>query len=115
MGSTTKQAQGAAGSLFRLAKTRMAPENFSKVASAVPDMDQLLAAAPALDAKGPAPERSARQWARRASGTWPVSHNRSGSSGLKGDAVKKAVPVLTNYVGKTSGGDLGKLLGESLR
>ena len=51
LGSTTKQAQGAAGSLFRLAKTRMTPENFSKVASAVPAMDQLLAAAPALDAK----------------------------------------------------------------
>ncbi|HEX2482709.1 MAG TPA: hypothetical protein VHQ69_12570, partial [Methylomirabilota bacterium] len=34
---------------------------------------------------------------------------------LKGDAVKKAVPVLTNYIGKTSGGDLAKLLGESLR
>jgi Protein of unknown function VcgC/VcgE (DUF2780) len=35
--------------------------------------------------------------------------------GLKGDAVKEAVPVLTNYIGKTSGGDLAKLLGESLR
>src|SRR4030095_12026457 len=54
LGSTTKQAEGAAGSLFRLAKTRMTPENFSKVATAVPDMDRLVAAAPALDAKGAA-------------------------------------------------------------
>ena len=54
LGSTTKQAEGAAGSLFRLAKTRMTPETFSKVATAVPDMDQLLAAAPAIEAKGAA-------------------------------------------------------------
>jgi hypothetical protein len=45
-----------------------------------------------------------------------VSHSQSFRKlGLKGDAVKKAVPVLTNYIGKTSGGDLAKLLGESLR
>ena len=30
-------------------------------------------------------------------------------------AVKKAIPVLTDFVGKRSGGDLAKLLGESLR
>src|SRR5262249_30182275 len=47
MGSSTKQAQGAAGSIFRLAKTRMTPEDFGKVATAVPGMDGLLKAAPA--------------------------------------------------------------------
>ena len=54
LGSTTKQAEGAAGSHFRLAKTRMTPETFSEVATAVPGMDQLVAAAPAIEAKGAA-------------------------------------------------------------
>src|SRR5689334_22396744 len=43
---TPKQATGGAGSLFGLAKTRLSPEDFSKVASAVPGMDGLLKAAP---------------------------------------------------------------------
>src|SRR5262245_57824517 len=52
LGSTPKQAEGAAGSLFRLAKSRMAPESFGRLAKAVPDVDQLIAAAPALDRRG---------------------------------------------------------------
>jgi Protein of unknown function VcgC/VcgE (DUF2780) len=109
LGSTTKQAQGAAGSLFRLAKTRMTPENFSKVASAVPGMDELLAAAPALDAKA------------AGAGALGQVMGKEGVGDLAGVAQSfrklglKAVPVLTDYIGKTSGGDLAKLLGESLR
>ena len=34
--------------------------------------------------------------------------------GLKPDMVKKAIPVLTNFVGKKGGADLAKLLAESL-
>src|SRR4029453_8925707 len=48
MGATVPQASGAAGALFGLAKTRLKPEEFSKVAGAVPGMDTLLAAAPAI-------------------------------------------------------------------
>ena len=115
LGSTTKQAEGAAGSLFRLAKTRMTPENFSKVASAVPAMDQLLAAAPALDAKAAGAGALGKAVGKEGVGDLAGVAQSFRKLGLKSDAVKKAVPVLTNYVGKTSGGDLAKLLGESLR
>jgi hypothetical protein len=112
LGSTTTQAEGAAGSLFRLAKGRMTPENFGKVASAVPDMDKLLAAAPALDAKAAGAGALAK--AVGAEGLAGVAQSFS-KLGLKPDMVKKAVPVLTNFVGKKGGADVAKVLGDSLR
>jgi hypothetical protein len=115
IGATAKQAEGAAGSLFRLAKSRMTPENFGKVASAVPDMDKLLAAAPALDGKAAGAAAAIGQTVgKEGIGDLAAVTQSFRKLGLKGDAVKKAIPVLTDFVGKRSGGDLAKLLGESL-
>src|SRR5262245_55302912 len=47
IGSTPEQSAGAAGALFGVAKSKMAPNEFSQVAKAVPGMDLLLKAAPA--------------------------------------------------------------------
>src|SRR3954463_6092839 len=47
LGSTPKQAEGAAGSLFGVAKSKLSPADWAKVAGAVPGMDGLLKAAPA--------------------------------------------------------------------
>jgi Protein of unknown function VcgC/VcgE (DUF2780) len=94
LGSTTKQAQGAAGSLFRLAKTRMTPENFSKIASAVPAMDQLLAAAPALDAKAAgagALGQAVGKEGRRGPGRCRTV-SRSGSSASRATRSRKRCP-----------------------
>jgi len=46
LGVSQDQAVGGAGALFGLAKSRLKPEEFGKVSSAVPGMDGLLAAAP---------------------------------------------------------------------
>ena len=81
LGSSTKQAQGAAGSLFRLAKTRMAPEDFGKVATAVPGMDGRSKPPPLSTPRRAAPRLSARRWAARGSLAWPASRSRSRSSG----------------------------------
>lgn len=48
LGVTEKQAEGGAGSLFKLAKNSLPTEKFAKVSQAVPGMDLLLQAAPAL-------------------------------------------------------------------
>jgi hypothetical protein len=48
MGATVPQASGAAGALLGLAKTKLKPEEFTKVAGAIPGTDALLAAAPAV-------------------------------------------------------------------
>ena len=45
---TPRQARGGAGALFGLAKTRLSEEEFGKVSSAVPGMNGLLKAAPAV-------------------------------------------------------------------
>jgi len=45
---TRTQARGGAGTLFALAKSRLSAEEFSKVSAAVPGMNGLLKAAPAL-------------------------------------------------------------------
>src|SRR5262245_3288429 len=46
LGASTQQAEGAAGSLFNFAKGKLKPEDWTKVAAAVPGMDGLLKAAP---------------------------------------------------------------------
>ncbi len=46
LGVKEAQAQGGAGLLFKLAKDKLGAGDFSKVSSAVPGMDGLLAAAP---------------------------------------------------------------------
>src|SRR5262245_9967203 len=114
MGSSTKQAQGAAGSLFRLAKTRMSPDDFGKVATAVPDMDGLLKAAPKLDAKTGGAAALGQAVGEEGLGGLAGVVQSFKKLGLKPDMVKKAVPVLTNFVGKKGGTDLAKLLGDSL-
>jgi hypothetical protein len=115
LGASTKQAEGAAGSLFRLAKTRMTPENFSKVANAVPGMDRLLAAAPALEGKGAAAGALAKKAGAEGLGSLAEVTQSFRKLGLKPDMVKKAVPVVTDFVGKKGGGDLAKLVGDSLQ
>ena len=46
LGINEDQAKGGAGMLFNLAKEKLSGDEFSKVADAVPDMDNLLGAAP---------------------------------------------------------------------
>jgi hypothetical protein len=115
LGSTPEQATGAAGSLFSLAKTKLKPEEWTKVANAVPGMDGLLKAVPAgaIGTSGTAmPDMSA------------VAGNLGGLAGaasafqklgLKPELALKAVPILTSFVGKTGGADVAKLLAGVLK
>ena len=79
MGSTPAQAAGAAGALFGLAKSKLAPEQFSQISRVVPGMNALLGAAPA------------------AAGA-PTAAAAVSKLGLSPDKVTKAVPVLTQDV-----------------
>src|SRR5262249_18456357 len=92
---------GAAGSIFATAKSRLQPADFDKVSKAVPGMDGLLKAAPAT-------------------GTIPPKGLDSINSsftklGLNADLVSKAIPIVTQFVGKSGGADLGKLLAGVLK
>lgn len=48
LGVTQQQAEGGAGALFQLAKTRMSAGNFTALSNSVPEMQAMLAAAPAV-------------------------------------------------------------------
>jgi hypothetical protein len=76
---------------------------------------EALLAAPALDGKAGGAAAIGQAVGKEGIGDLAAVTQSFRKLGLKGDAVKKAIPVLTDFVGKRSGGDLAKLLGESLR
>ena len=101
-GASPTQTAGAAGSIFSLAKSRLNAADFGKVSKTVPGMDGLLKAAPA------------------ATGTVPATGLDSLASsftklGLKPDMVAKAVPIVIEFVTKSGGADVGKLLAGVLK
>lgn len=100
LGSSPEQAAGAAGALFGVAKSKLKPAEFSQIASAVPGMDALLSAAPAMGG-------SAAGLAGAASAFTKL--------GLKPELVAKAVPVLTQFVTKSGGANVGNLLASVLK
>jgi hypothetical protein len=104
LGSTPQQAAGAAAALFGVAKSRLKPEEFSQIASAVPGMDTLLKAAPATSPQG----------LGGATGLGSASSAFT-KLGLKPEMVSKAVPVLTSYVSKVGGPTVGNLLATALK
>jgi hypothetical protein len=108
VGGSAEQAAGAAGALFGLAKARLQPDQFAQVAKAVPGMDMLLKAAPAL---GGATGGAA------AGGLSGLTSMTSAFSklGLKPEMVAKAIPLLTSYVSKLGGANVGALLAGVLK
>jgi Protein of unknown function VcgC/VcgE (DUF2780) len=112
MGATPEQAAGAAGALFGVAKSRLKPEDFSQIATAVPGMDSLLKAAPASG--GGATSSTLSQLGSGATGLAGAASAFS-KLGLSQDMVGKAVPVLTSYVTKSGGSKAGSLLAGALK
>jgi hypothetical protein len=112
LGSTPEQAAGAAGALFGVAKSRLKADEFSQVATAVPGMDALLKAAPAAAAV--ATTGGLSQMAGSAGGLASAASAFT-KLGLKPDMVAKAVPVLTSFVTKSGGANVGSLLAGALK
>ena len=112
IGASPDQAAGAAGALFGVAKSRLKPEEFSQVSSAVPGMDSLLSAAPAgAGSVGAAGALS--QLGGSASGLAGAAAAFT-KLGLKPELVAKAVPVLISFVTKSGGANIGSLLASVL-
>jgi hypothetical protein len=121
LGATVPQASGAAGALLGLAKIRLKPEEFSKVAGAIPGIDTLLAAAPAVAgtagsaASGAAGALSKATGAAGALGGLAAVAPAFEKLGLKPEMAMKAVPVLTKYVTKSGGAGVASLLAGALK
>jgi hypothetical protein len=113
IGGTPEQAAGAAGALFGVAKSRLKPEDFAQVSKAVPGMDALLKAAPAMG--GVAGAAGAAGAAAGSASGLAGAATAFTKLGLKPEMVSKAVPVLTSYVTKTGGANAGSLLSGVLK
>jgi len=111
IGATPEQAAGAAGALFNVAKSRLNAGEFAQIAKAVPGMDALLKAAPAIG--GVIGTSGALSQLGGAAGS--LSTSAFTKLGLKPDLVGKAVPILTSFVTKSGGADVGSLLAGALK
>lgn len=96
-GVTQQQAEGGAGALFQLAKSRMPARNFSALSHSVPDMQNLLAAAPANGTLG----------SGGMAGTFRQLD-------LSPDMVQKFIPTIVQYVKDTGGSALATSLQSAL-
>jgi hypothetical protein len=118
LGVTPTQASGGAGAIFGAAKTNMSPTDFAQVSDAVPDMNSLLGAAPAMGGVGALGGASALGggvpglsgggvggMAGMAAGAGALGGLAGpfGDLGMSPDMVGKFVPVIMDYV-QTSGG-----------
>jgi hypothetical protein len=106
LGVTEKQATGGAGSIFNLAKQNLSIEDFSKVAKAVPDIDNMMTAAPKPEgAAGMLGGASSLLGGSTKSIAGVTSLAGSFSQlGMKADMVNSFVPIILNYV-KSGGGE----------
>ena len=111
LGSSPGQAAGAAGTLFGLAKSKLSPADFSQVSNAVPGMDLLLKAAPT--AGGGATAGLAQLGG--VAGSLSGAASAFTKLGLSPDLVAKAIPVLTQFVTKSGGANVGSLLAGALK
>jgi Protein of unknown function VcgC/VcgE (DUF2780) len=113
IGATPEQAAGAAGALFGVAKTRLKADEFSQVANAVPGMDSLLKAAPATGT-GTGTAGALSQIGGSAGGLASAATAFT-KLGLKPEMAAKAVPILTSFVTKSGGANVGSLLAGALK
>lgn len=114
LGSTPEQAAGAAGALFGVAKSRLKPEEFSQVSKAVPGMDSLLKAAPAAAVGTSGAGGALSKMAGSTSGL-ATAASAFTKLGLKPEMVAQAVPILTQFVTKSGGANVGSLLAGVLK
>jgi hypothetical protein len=110
---TPQQATGGAGAIFGLAKSRLNPGDFSKVAAAVPGMDGFLKAAPSGGAGS-----MLGSIASQAGGGMGGLASLAGSFqslGLSPSMAGKFVPVLKNYIGGKGGSSVASLFAGALK
>jgi hypothetical protein len=112
---TPEQAIGGSGALFGLAKTRLKPEEFTKVADVVPGMGGLLKAAPK-------PKQGSAGALAAIGGVLPGKAGGLASVagsfkelGLSANMVGKFVPIMTKFVQVKGGESVGNLLAGALK
>jgi len=111
LGATPEQSAGAAGALFGVAKKNMKASDFAQVAKAVPGMTALLKAAPPTGGKKGDPVAALAGSA----GGLAAAAEAFSKLGLSPEMVAKAIPILTSFVSKSGGANVGHLLASALK
>ena len=113
------QAIGGAGALFGMAKTKLSPADFTKVANVVPGMDGLLGAAPKQAAGGATDMLgSLGSLGSALPGNIGGIAQMAGmfkSLGLSPSQIAKFVPIMSKYVQTKGGADVAGLLSGVLK
>jgi len=117
LGVTEKQAQGGAGAIFNMARENLGAEDFGKVANAVPEMDNLLKAAPKTGGLGSAIGGKTSLLGGSASKLAGLASLAGSFSqlGMKSDMASKFVPIILSYVQSTGGDSVKSLLAGVLK
>lgn len=111
LGVTAPQAEGGAGAIFSYAKEKLSPDEFTKVAGAVPEMDSLLKAAPQTQTSGLGKAIGGTGsmlggGAANVGGLATVGESFS-KLGMQPDMVNQFVPTILQYV-ESKGGATAK-------
>jgi Protein of unknown function VcgC/VcgE (DUF2780) len=125
LGVTEAQATGGAGAIFTMAKSKLSPQDFGQVAKAVPNMADLLQAAPKVEGLGGATGSSPNSAAggsvggmlgskpTAAAGTLGGLSSLSGAFsqlGLSSDMIGKFVPIVLQFAESQGGATVKNLL-----
>ena len=102
LGVTDTQASGGVGSILKLAQEKLSAGEFDQVAKAIPGADKYLAQAKQLLGGGNIGDKAGLQGA-------------FSKLGMSPDMVDKFAPILTQFVGKSGGGQAGNLLASVLK
>ncbi|MBS0587944.1 MAG: DUF2780 domain-containing protein [Proteobacteria bacterium] len=97
LGVSQQQALGGAGAIFQMAQSSMNPQAFSTLSRSVPGMSTMLGAAPSI------PNLSSLAGSNSTLGNAAVLAASFKQLNLSPDMVGQFVPIITNYVSKTSG------------
>ncbi len=117
LGITQPQAEGGAGALFQLAKSRMSTEDFTTLGDAVPDMQNLLAAAPATGTLGGGMMGNLGGMTGdlgATGGSLLGLTNSFQQLGLEANMVQKFIPVVVQYVQESGGSTIAGVLQSAL-
>lgn len=101
LGVTPQQAMGGAGALLQVAKTRMNPEAFAKLSTQVPDVQQLMAAVPALKQQsglGGLAGKLASLSGENSISSLITAVSIFKQLGMKPETIQKFAPVVVDYV-----------------
>jgi hypothetical protein len=110
LGASREQAAGAAGALFGVAKSKLKADEFSQISQAIPGMDALLKAAPAMAAGG-----LGVPGLGSAAGGAAAAAAAFSKLGLGPDLVTKAIPVVTSALTKGGGASVASLFANALK